>query len=171
MQPQQQKKVVRVYRVEGSIVLYCSQARSRFKAERSFPRSEPWWSVAFAAPLFLRTVLRLVFVCPHLHKGPPITLPIFLSNLPGCRSVYGRGTYITCLDCGQKFTFNSKTRRLADFWGVHDAEARAGVRRRVGGFFSPLRGLIARVGRLNMRISMSELLGPLHRLGILMKGQ
>ena len=172
MQPQPQKKVARAYRIEGSIVLHRAAARSLFKAERSLLRAEPWWSMVFGAPLFLRTLLRLVFVCSHRHKGPPITLRESIpSNLPGCRSVYGRGTYITCLDCGQKFAYNHKTRRLVDFWGVHDAEALAGVRRRVDGFFSPLRGLAARVGRLNMRIPMSELVKSVHRLGILAKGQ
>ena len=172
MQPQPQKKMARAYRIEGSIVLYRSAARSQFKADRSLLRAEPWWSMVFGAPLFLRTLLRLVFVCPHLHKGPPITLRESIpSNRHGCRSVYGRGTYITCLDCGQEFAYNHKTRRLVDFWGVHDAEARAGVRRKVGGFFSPLRGLAARVGRRNMRIPMNELVRSVHRLGILTKGQ
>ena len=164
--------MTRAYRIEGSIVLYRSAAKSLFKTERSLLRAEPRWSMVFEAPLFLRTLLRLVFVCPHRHKGPPITpresIP---SNLPGCRSVYGRGTYITCLDCGQKFAYNYKTRRLVDFWGVHDAEALAGVRRRVGGFFSPLRSLAARVGRLNIKIPMSQLVRSVHRLGIVMKGQ
>jgi hypothetical protein len=169
MQAEPQKKVARVYRIEGSIVLYRSAARSLFKAERSPLRAEPWWSMV---PFFLRTLLRLVFVCPHWHKGPPITLrESILSNLPACRSIYGRGTYITCLDCGQKFAYNPKTRRLVDFWGVRDGEALAGVRRRVDGFFSPFRGLAARVGRLNMRIPMSELVRSVHRLGILTKGQ
>jgi hypothetical protein len=173
VQPQPQKKVARAYRIEGSIVLCRSAARSLFKAERSLLRAEPWWSIVFGAPLlFLRTLLRLVFVCPHLHKGPPITLRESIpSNLPGCRSVCGRETYVTCLDCGQKFAYNHKTRRLVDFWGVHDAEARGGVRRKVGGFFSPLRGLAARVGRRNMRIPMNELVRSVHRLGILTKGQ
>ncbi len=172
MQPQPQKKVARAYRIEGSVVLYRLAARSPFKAERSLLRAEPWWSMVFGAPLFLRTLLRLVFLCPHRHKGPPITLRESIpSNLPGCRSVYGRGTYITCLDCGQKFAYNHKTRRLVDFWGVHDAEALAGVRRRVDGFFSPFRGLAARVGRLNIRIPMRELGRSVHRLGILTKGQ
>jgi hypothetical protein len=172
MQPQPQKKVARGYRIEGSIVLYRSAARSVFQAERALLRAEPWWSMVFGAPLFLRTLLRLVFVCPHRHKSPPITLRESMpSNLPGRRSVYGRGTYITCLDCGQKFAYNCKTRRLVDFWDVHDAEALAGVRRRVDGFLSPLRGLAARVGRLNMRILMSQLVRSVHRLGILTKGQ
>ena len=172
VQPQPQKKVVRAYRIEGSIVLYRSATRSLFKTERSFLHTEPWWSIVFGAPLFLRTLLRLVFVCPHLHKGPPITLRESLpSNLPGWRSVYARRTYITCLDCGQKFTFNHKTRRLVDFWGVHDTEALAGVRRRVAGFFSPLLGLVATVGRLNIRIPMRELISSVHRRGILTKGQ
>jgi len=75
------------------------------------------------------------------------------------------------LDCGQKFAYNYKTRRLVDFWGIHDAEALAEVRRSVVGFFSPLGGLVARVSRLNMRVPMNELVRSLHRLGILTKGQ
>ena len=158
MQPQPQKQIARGYRIEGSIVLYRSAARSPFKAERALLRAEPRWSMVFGVPLFLRTLLRLVFVCPHRHKSPPITLRESMpSKLPGCRSVYGRGTYMACLDCGQKFAYNYKTGQLIDFWGVHDEEALAGVRRRVIGFFSPLRGLAARVGRLKMRIPMSEL--------------
>ena len=172
MRPQSQKKVVRAYRIKGSIVLYRSAARSQFKTERSLIRGEPWWNMLFAAPLFLRTLLHLVFLCPHRHKGPPITprepIP---SNLPGCRSVFGRGTYITCLDCGQKFAYNHKTRRMVDFWGIHDAAALAGVRRRVDEFFSPLRGFAAWVGRLNLRIPMNELVRSLHHLGSLAKGQ
>ena len=172
MQPQPQKRVARVYRIEGSIVLRRSAARSLFKAERSLFRAEPWWSLVFGAPLFLRTLLRLVFVCHHWHKGPPITLRESIpSNLPGCRSVHGRGTYIVCLDCGKEFAYNHKTRQLVDFWGIHDAEVLAGVRRIVDEFFSPLRGLAARVGRLNMRIAMSELVRSMHRLGILTKVQ
>ena len=171
MRPQPQKKVGRADRIEGSIVLYRPAARCQFNAQRPLSRGEPWWNMVFGAPLFLRTLLRLVFVCPHRHKGFPITLRESIpSNLPVCRSVDGQGSYITCLDCGQKFAYNHKTRRLVDFWGVHDAEALAGVRRRVDGFFSPLRGLAARVGRLNMRIPMSELVRSVHRLGILTKG-
>jgi hypothetical protein len=143
-----------------------------FKAERSLLRAEPWWSMVFGFPLFVRALLRLVFLCPHWHKGPPITLRESIpSNLTGCRSVDGRETYITCLDCGQKFAYSYKTRRLVDFWGIHDAEALAGVRRRVIGLFSPLQGLVARVGRLNMRVPMREVVGSLHRLGILTKVQ
>jgi hypothetical protein len=172
VQPQSQKKVSRAYRVEGSIVLDRSASRSLFKAKRSLLRAEPRWSLVFGAPLFLRTLLRLVFVCPHRHRGPPITLRESIpSNLPRCRSVKGRGSYITCLDCGQKFAYNSKTGRLVDFWGVHDAKTLAGVRRRVDGFFSLLRGLAARVGRLNMMIPMSELVRSVHRLGILTRSQ
>jgi hypothetical protein len=169
--PQPQKKVARAQRIEGAIVLDRSAARSLFKVEGSLRRAEPWWSMLLVAPLLLRTLLRLVFVCRHRHKGPPITLrePI-PSNLPGCGPLYGRGTYITCLDCGQKFAYNQKTRRLADFWGVHDAEALARVRRRVEGFSSPPRGLAARLGRLNSRIS-SQLDRSVRRLGILMKEQ
>jgi hypothetical protein len=172
VQPQSQKKVSRAYRVEGATVLDRSASRSLFKAKRSHLRAEPWWSMMFRVPLFLRTLLRLVFVCPHWHRGPPITLRESIpSNLPRGRSVKGRGSYITCLDCGQKFAYKSKTGRLVDFWGVHDAKTLAGVRRRVDGFFPLLRCLAARVGRLNMRIPMSELVRPVHRLGILTRGQ
>jgi len=172
VQPQSQKKLANAYRIEGSIVLYRSAAKNQLKAERSLPRAEPWWSMVFGVPLFLRTLLRLVFVCSHRHKSPPISLRESVpSNLPGCRSVHGRGTYITCLDCGQEFAYNHKTRRLVDFWGVHDAEALAGVRRKVNGFFSPLRGLAASVGRLNMRIPMSQLVRSMHLLGIFTKVQ
>jgi hypothetical protein len=41
----------------------------------------------------------------------------------------------------------------------------------VDGFFSPLRGLAASVGRLDMRIPMSQLVGSVHRLGTLTKGR
>jgi hypothetical protein len=172
MHSQPQKKVARGYRIEGSIVLYRSAARSPFKAERALLRALPWWSMVFGAPLFLRTLLRLVFFCPHWHKGPPIALRESMpSNLPGCRSVYRRGSYITCLDCGQRFAYNHKTGRLVDFWGVRDTEALAGVRRRVNGFISPLRGLAASVGRLNVRIPISEIVKSVHRLGILTRDQ
>jgi len=164
------KKVARAYRLEGSLVLYPSAARSPFTAERPPLRSEPWWSMVFGVPLFLRTLLRLVLVCPHLHKGPPIGEPI-PSNLHGCRSVYGRRSYITCLDCGQKFAYNHKTGRLVDFWGVHDAEALAGVRRRVVEFLSPFRRLAAMVGTPNMRIPKSHPGSSLYPLGIMTKGQ
>jgi len=172
VQPQPQKKLAQVYRIDGSIVLYRKGARNLFKAERSPLRAEPWWSMVFGAPLLVRALLRLVFVCPHWHKGPSITLRESIpSHLPGYRSAHGRETYITCLDCGQKFAYNYKSRRLVGFWGVHDAEALAEVRRSVVGFFSPLRGLVARVSRLNMKIPMSEVVRSLHRLGILTKGQ
>jgi len=127
--------------------------------------------MVFGAPLFVRALLRLVFLCPHWHKGPPITLRESIpSGLLGYRSVHGRETYVTCLDCGQKFAYNYKSRRLIDFWGIHDAEALAEVRRSVVDFFSPLRGLIARVSRLNMKIPR-EVDTSLHRLGILTKDQ
>jgi hypothetical protein len=136
MQPQPQKKVARAHRIEGSIVLYRSAAKSQFKAQTSLLRAEPWWNMVFAVPLFLRTLLRLVFVCHHWHKGPPVTLRESIpSNLSRCRPVCGRGSYITCLDCGQKFAYNHRTGRLVDFWGIHDTEALAGVRRRINGFF------------------------------------
>jgi hypothetical protein len=171
MQPQKQKKMARADRVDGSIVLYRSAARSQFKAQKSLPRAEPWWDMVFGVPLFLRTLLRLVFVCLHRHQGPPVTLRESIpANLSGRQPVYGRGSYITCLDCGQKFAYNHKTGRMVDFWGVHDAEALAGARRRVTEFFSPLRGLAATVGSLRMRNSMTELVKAVHRLGILTKG-
>jgi len=171
VQPQAQKKVARGYRIEGSIVLYRSAARSQFKAEKALLRPEPWWTMVLGIPLFIRTVLRLVFVCLHRHKSPPIRLRGSASSQPGFRSVGSLGTYITCLDCGQKFAYNHKTRRFVDFWGVRDAEALAGVRRRVDGFVAPFRGLAARVGRLNMRVLMSKLVRSVHDLGILTKGQ
>jgi hypothetical protein len=171
MQPQPQKKVARADRIEGSIILYRSAARSQFKAQTSRPRAEPWSNIVFGVPLFLRTLLRLVFVCLHRHKGPPVTLRESIpSKLSGCRPVCARGSYITCLDCGQKFAYNHRTGHLVDFWGVHDPEALARVRRRVDGVFSPFRGLAARVG-LNVRNSMSELAKSVHRLGVLTKGQ
>lgn len=171
MRHQPQKKVARAFRIEGAILLHRSASRNQFKAEGSRLPPEPWWSMVFGAPLLLRTLLRLVFVCRHRHKGPPITLRESIpSNLPGCRSVHSRETYITCLDCGQKFAYNHKSRRLVDFWGVHDAEALAGVRRRVNEFFSSLRGLGARLGRLKMRIPMNELVRSVHRRGIPTKG-
>lgn len=152
MQLQPRKHVARRFRIEGSLVLYRSTPRNLFQVERSLRPAQRWWTMIFGAPLFLQTLLRLVFACPHRHKGPPITLRKSISsNPPGGQSVDGRGTYITCLDCGQKFAYNYKTRRLVDFWGVHDTEALAGVRRRVDGFFSPLRRLAVRVGRLNLR--------------------
>jgi len=169
---QPQKKADRGYRIDRSIVLYRSAARSQFKAERSLLGAEPLWRLVLVAPLFLRTLLRLVFVCPHRHKGPPITLRQSIpSNLPGCPSVYGRETYVTCLDCGQKFAYNYKTGRLLDYWGVHDAEALGGVRRRVDGFFGPLRGRAASVGRRCVRIPMSQHRRYVHCFGMLSKRQ
>ena len=165
MQARPQKKVARAYRIDGSLVLYRSAARSLFKPERSFSGTKSVWNIVFGVPLFLRTLLRLVFLCPHRHQGPPITLR---DSIP---TLHGRGAYVTCLDCGQRFAYNHKTGRLADFWGVHDAEALAGVRQRVDGFLSTLRGLAARVGRLKMRIPKSEPVSSVHHLGILAKGQ
>jgi hypothetical protein len=171
VRPQSQKKVARAERIEGAIILYRPEAKNQFKTERSLRGAEPWWSMVLGAPLFLRTLLRLVFVCRHQHKGPPMTSrePIS-SHLPGCGPVFGRETYVTCLDCGQKFAYNHESRRLEDFWGVHDAEARARVRRRAAGLFSPVRGLAGRFDRLNMRIS-NQLDRSVRSLGILMKGQ
>ena len=173
MHPQPQGKVARAYRIEGSIVLDRSAAGTLSKVKNSLHPAQPWWFVVFSVPLFLRTLIRLLIACPHRHKGPPMSLRESVpSNLPGCRSVYGRGTYITCLDCGQKFAYNHKTRRMEDFWGIHDAEALAGVRRKVGGLFSPLRGLAASAGRLKLSTgnSMRELVRSVHRLGVSTKG-
>jgi hypothetical protein len=144
VQPQPQKKKARAHRIDGSIVLYRPAARSLFKAKKSVLPAQPRWGMVFGVLLFLRTLLRLVIACPHWHKGPPITLrePI-PAKLPGSRSGDGRGTYITCLDCGQKFAYNHKTRQM-DFWGIHDPEALAEVRRKVREFFSPSRGVAAR---------------------------
>src|SRR5579859_7329801 len=112
MQPQPQRRLARTYRIEGSIVLNRSAIGTLFKAKRSPLPAQPWWIVVFSVPLFLRTLIRLLIACPHRHKGPPMTLRESIqSNLSGCRSVYGGGTYITCLDCGQKFAYNHKTRR------------------------------------------------------------
>ena len=159
-------------RSERSVARYRFARRSLPKAERSLLSAEPRWSMVFAAPLFLRTLLRLVFLCPHRHKGPPLTLRQTMpSNLSGCLSACGRETYVTCLDCGQRFAFDLKTRRLVDFWGVRDAEALAGVRRRVNRFFLPLRRLAARIDTLNMTVSMSGLGKSMLRIIILKKSQ
>jgi len=166
VQPQRQNNAARATRIDGSIILYRPAAKSLFRAKRSLLSAQPWWSVVFGVPLFLRTLLRLLIACSHRHKGPPITLRESIpSNLPG-RSGFGRGTYITCLDCGQKFAYNHKTRRMVDFWGIHDAQALAEVRRKFAEFFSPLRGLAASVGKLHLRIPRSELVTSIHRLGI-----
>jgi len=169
--PQSQKRVGRAERIEGAIVLYRPAAKNQFKAETSQRRAEPWWSMVLGVPLFLRTVLRLVLVCRHQHKSPPMRArePI-RSNVHGCGTLDSRETYITCLDCGQKFEYNHKRRRLVDFWGVRNPEAVARVRRRVDGLFSPFQGLAGRFGRLNIRIS-SQLERSMRRLGKLMKGQ
>lgn len=170
MQSQLQKKASRATRIEGSIILYRPATKSLFNAKRAPLPAQPWWMMVFAVPLFLRTLLRLLIACSHRHKGPPITLRESIpSNLPG-RSDYGPGTYITCLDCGQKFAYNHKTRRMVDYWGVRDAEALAGVRRKVGEFFSPIRDLAARVGKLYLRIPRGELARSIHRFGIPTKG-
>jgi len=41
---------------------------------------------------------------------------------------------------------------MVDFWGIHDAEALARVRRRVTGFFSPLRGRVQHAPVLRVRV-------------------
>jgi hypothetical protein len=157
MKPQPQKKLARAYRIRGSIVLYRSAPKSPFKSERAPPRAKPWWTFIVGIPLFLRSLFRLVYVCPHRHMGPPITSREAIpSNLRGYRSVVGQGTYITCLDCGQRFAYNSATRRLVDFWGVHNEEALEGVRHRIVDFFSPLRGLAKKAGSLNIKTPISR---------------
>ena len=170
MQPQRQKNVARAYRIEGSIVLYRPTARRVLKPESSPARAEPWWGVILGVPIFLRTLVRLVIACAHRHTGPPTTLRERMpSHLPG-RSDYEPGTYITCLDCGQKFAYDHKTRRLIDYWGIHDVEARAGVQRKIAEFFSPIRGFAARLGRLDIRIPLSAVGRSMHHLGTMMKG-
>jgi hypothetical protein len=47
----------------------------------------------------------------------------------------------------------------------------ARARRRVDGFFSSLRGLAAKAGKLNMRIPMSEPVRSVQRFRVLTKGQ
>jgi hypothetical protein len=154
-------------RSERSVAGYSFAPKSRPKAERSLRNVEPRWSVVFAAPLFLRTLLHLVFLCPHRHKGPPITpRQAIPTKLFGSLSTNKRETYVTCLDCGQRFAYDHKTRRLADFWGVHDAEALAGVRRRLDGFFLPLRRLAAGIDTLNMADSVSGLARSVRRIVI-----
>ena len=157
-------------RSKRSVARYSFAPRSLPKVERSLLSAEPRWSMVCAAPLFLRTLLRLVFLCPHRHKGPPLTLRQTMpSNLSGCLSASGRETYVTCLDCGQRFAYDRNTRRLVDFWGVHDAEALAGVRRRVNRFL-PLRRLAPRIDTLNMTVSMSGLCNSMLRI-IILKSQ
>jgi hypothetical protein len=171
VQAQPQKKRARAYRIEGSLILYRLAARRLFKAERLLASGEPWWGAVLGVPLFLRTLLRLVIACSHRHKGPPITVrEAAPSNLHG-RFDYSLGTYITCLDCGHKFAYDHKAGRLVDYWGVHDPEARAGVRRKIAEFFTPLRGFAARFGRDKLRNPISELGRSTHRPGLLMKGR
>jgi len=169
---QARKMAAPAYRSEGSGVRHSFAPRSRPKPERSLFSTEHRWSVVFAAPLFLRTLLRLVFLCPHRHKGPPITpRQAIPSKLFGSLSIYKRETYVTCLDCGQRFAYDHKTRRLADFWGVHDAEALARVRRRLDGFFLPLRRLAAGIDTLKMTVSMSGLARSVRRIVIAEKSR
>jgi hypothetical protein len=162
MKRQLQKKVARTYRIKGSLVLNRFTSTSPFKSERPLPSVGPWWAAIVGIPLFLRTLFRLVYVCAHRHMGPPITSrEVFPPNPNKYRSLVGRGTCITCLDCGQKFAYNSTTRRLADFWGVHDVEVLEGVRRRTVEFFSPLRDLAAWAGRVITRIPIAKLVRPI----------
>ena len=172
MQPLPQKKVAQAYRVGGAIVLYRLKARSLPMEEGPLLPPEPWWNVVFVLPLFLRTLLRLIFLCRHRHKGPPITpRDPFSSRLPAGRSLRYLATCVTCLDCGQKFPYNHKTMQLADFWGVHDAEALPGIRRKCKGVFSPFRNLVASVGTLNMGIPMDVLFRSVRLVAILTKRQ
>jgi hypothetical protein len=167
MQPQSQKKMARADRIAGSIVLYRSAARSQVKAQTSLSRAGPWWNVVFGAPLFLRTLFRLVFVCLHRHKGLPVTLRESIPpNFSASQPVYARGSYVTCLDCGHKFAYNHRTGQFVDFWGIHDPEALAGVRRGIEGIFSPFRNLAARIGKSHITIPRAW---SVRRLGILTK--
>jgi hypothetical protein len=167
-----QGKVARAYRIGGAIVLYPLAGRSLSMQERPHLHADPRWSMVFAFPLFLRTLFRLVFFCPHRHKGPPITpresIP---SRLSLCRPFNSGGTYITCLDCGQKFAYNHKTRQLVDFWGIHDTAALAGLRRKFERLISPFRGLAAGVGTLNTGIPINVLVESVDRLAILTRSQ
>ena len=61
--------------------------------------------------------------------------------------------------------------RLVDFWGIHDAEALAEIRRKFYGVFSPFRDLVASVGTLNMGIPMDVLVRSVRLLAILTKQQ
>lgn len=159
-------------RGERFVARHSFAPRSLPKAERSLLSAEPRWSMVLAAPLFLRTLVGLVFLCPHRHKGPPITpRQTIPGKLSGCVSACRRETYVTCLDCGKRFAYDHKTRQLADFWGVHDPQALAGVRRRLDGFLSPVRRLAPRIETLNITVSMSGLAGSMRRIVILKKGQ
>jgi hypothetical protein len=159
-------------RSERSVARYGFAARSLPKAEGSLSSAEPRWSIVLAAPLFLRTLVRLVFLCPHRHKGPPITpRQTIPANQSGRLSACGRETYVTCLDCGQRFAYDHKSRRLVDFWGIHDAVALAGVRRRVDGVFFPLRRLAPRIDGRNITVSMSGLGRSIRRFVILKESQ
>jgi len=167
MRPQSQKKTARADRIAGSIVLYRSAARNQLKPQRPLTPAEPWWNVVFGVPLFLRTLFRLVFVCLHRHKGPPVTLRESIPpNLSAGQPVYTRGSYVTCLDCGHKFAYNHRTGQFVDFWGVHDPEALAGVRRGIAGIFSPFRSLAAKIGKSHITIPRAW---STRRLGILTK--
>jgi hypothetical protein len=169
--PQAQKVADPPFRRERPVAQYGLAAKNLPKAERSLFIAERWWNMVLGAPLFLRTLLRLVFCCSHRHKGPPITLRVAVpSSLSGSGWVFSRETHVTCLDCGQKFAYDHKTRQMVDFWGVHDAEALARVRRRFDGFFSPLRGLGTRINRVSMRIE-SRLDRSVLRIATLTKSQ
>jgi hypothetical protein len=168
MQTLQQEKVTRAYRIGGKIVLYRLEPRSLSIEERPRTRSGPWWNIVIALPLFLRTLLRLIFLCRHRHKGPPITpRESFPSSLSANRPLDSRRTHITCLDCGQSFAYNPKTRQFVDFWGIHDAEALAGLSRKFDSLLSPFRDLATSARTLHMGIPMNELVRSVDRLAIL----
>jgi len=61
--------------------------------------------------------------------------------------------------------------QLVDFWGIHDAEALAGIRRKFYGVFLPFQDLVASVGTLNMGIPMDVLVRSVRLLAILTKRQ
>jgi hypothetical protein len=159
------EKVTPTYRIAGSVLLYRLAARTQPKGEKSPLPKEPWWNVVLGVPLLVRTLFRLVFVCRHAHKGPPITIRETSprSQARG-QSVFGPETYVTCLDCGQKFAYDHKRKRMEDYWGVHDAKALAGVRQSISGWFSPVPGLFAWFGKLGSRVLADGLAKPAKRV-------
>ena len=142
------------------------------RAVRAFLRAGLWCTV-LRVVLVLRTLLRLAIACPHWHKSRPITPREVISpNVPGGRTVSTRETYVTCLDCGQRFVYDWEIMRLVDFWGIDNSEALTLARRRFAGLSSYIRDLAAGytvgilptsrwpvslwLNRLNMRISVHE---------------
>ncbi len=156
-----------------------STARDGRRAGENLPRAvrallrAGLWCTVLRVALVLRTLLRLAIACPHWHKSRPLTPREVISpDVPGGRTVSTRETYVTCLDCGQRFIYDWETMRLVDFWGVDNSEALALARRRFDGLSSDIRDLAAGytvgilptsrwpvslwLNRLNMRISIHE---------------